>query len=162
MAIGSGRSYASVGERDEPVRSDRIAARTGDPRADDTLLLVERLRELRRRRRLGELTDQELSDERLRLLERRTRTAAWHGLDRRTGSSATPVEPGKVPLSADTHDPFNVLREIATSIGDDGRRHRAAALLDALERTVREGYQQINGVTMSRRAARLAERELDR
>jgi hypothetical protein len=151
-----------VGERHEPVRAERIAARTGDPRADETLLLVERLRELRRRRRLGELTDQELSEERLRLLERRSRSAAWHGPDRRTASSATFVEADRAPLPAAAPDSFNLLREMATSIGDDGRRYRAAALLDALERTVREGYQQINGVTMSRRAARLAERELDR
>ena len=68
----------------------------------------------------------------------------------------TPAAP-----STDEADPFDALRHMAASMEQSGRRHRAATLLEALERTLREGYQEINGVTLSRRAARLAERELD-
>ena len=144
-----------MGEQDEPVTIDR-ALTTGDQRADDSLLLVERLRELRRRRRMGELTDEQLSAERLRLLERRSRTAQWHGPERRVSGpveSAAPEDDGS--------DPFEALRRMAATVGQSGRRHRAATLLDALERTLSEGYQEVNGVTLSRRAARFAERELD-
>jgi hypothetical protein len=146
-----------VGEHDESGTTDRAAMTTGDGRADDALLLVERLRDLRRRRRLGELTDEQLGAERLRLLERRTRSAPWHGVERRL-----PVTPEPVNLEGESADPFADLRRLAASKDGTASRHRAETLLDALERTRREGYQEINGVTLSRRAARYAERELGR
>ena len=104
---------------------------------------------------MGELTDEQLSAERLRLLERRSRTAEWHGPERRLSG---PVE---APQGDDGSDPFEALRRMAASVEQSGRRHRAATLLDALERTLSEGYQEVNGLTLSRRAARFAERELD-
>ena len=144
-----------MGEADEPVTIDN-ALKTGDQRADESLLLVERLRDLRRRRRMGELTDEQLSAERLRLLERRSRSAQWHGPERRASG---PAEPST--RDDDRPDPFEALRDMAASVEQSGRRHRAATLLDALERTLTEGYQEVNGVTLSRRAARFVERELD-